>query len=639
MLLLRLPIVVLVMVVNLLWRRSDPQTCRLATLFVWVGAAIQAALAFVGSHGDPDLQYFIATALNLITAIGFVLIVVAVITWSTIRALEWGGQSLIAHNFQWMVAWHFLRSHREPVSTPPGYDGTRPPKTKLLLTLGAVSMLLMGLSFFVPMDMMPNTTRAMMVPLRWALGLSALLWLTWPMRPAPGFGATDWADRLVATFQTHQSTRSVTTTTFISIVGIGVGVWALTVVLSVMSGFENDLRTKILATSPHVVIQDEEPMEGIADEVNLLALARTTSNVNAAIPYVQGDVILSSHENRNVSLVLKGVALEDLENTDHHLNQDLTNGSLDGLSTKPQDDDDEAAKPTPQEDASPTSEDIEPDVLSPPSSIAGFNTASTHPPLYIGAELASSLIVSVGSEITVVSPKEGVGFLGRQPRAKTFRVAGIFHSGMYEFDLKLAYTKLSDAQRFFNMGDDINRIELRLDDVDDSSQVVATIRPALTAATLEVLDWKTLNRNLFSALELEKIVMFIVLGFIVLVASFNIIGSLVMIIMEKSKEIAILRSMGANRRRIQWIFLLLGGIVGLIGSLSGLIVGLSTCGAIGYFGIPLPRQYYIELLPIHVDPTTTVMVFIAGIGLCLLATLYPAMEAARLKLVEGLRYE
>jgi lipoprotein-releasing system permease protein len=189
------------------------------------------------------------------------------------------------------------------------------------------------------------------------------------------------------------------------------------------------------------------------------------------------------------------------------------------------------------------------------------------------------------------------------------------------------------------MGDDINRIELRLEDVDNSSQVVATIQPTLNAPTLEVLDWKTLNRNLFSALELEKIVMFIVLGFIVLVASFNIIGSLVMIIMEKAKEIAILRSMGANRRRIQWIFLLLGGIVGLIGSLSGLIVGLSTCGVIGFFGIPLPRQYYIELLPVHVDPTTTVMVFIAGIGLCLLATLYPALEAARLKLVEGLRYE
>ncbi|MFT5432966.1 MAG: lipoprotein-releasing system permease protein, partial [Myxococcota bacterium] len=436
---------------------------------------------------------------------------------------------------------------------------------------------------------------------------------------------------------------------------------------------ENDLRGKILSTNPHVVIADDSPMEGISDFHNVLSQLTELEGVMDAIPYVQGDVIITSRENRNVSLTLRGIDPADIVESDHHLQGGLVSGDIGNLlkperlvpsarwllRQSPRGILEEATEsgPAPQPEATkpsnPEPNPIEPTPIEPtpingviePTLIPGVDDQSDvpldegiRPTILLGQELATSLRVDVGSEVTVVSPQDGAGFLGVQPRARTFRVAGVFHTGMYEFDLKLAYIAISEAQRFFHLGPDINRIELRLSDVDRSDEVVAQIVPIIAhQSSLTAIDWKHLNKNLFSALQLEKIVMFVVLGFIIFVASLNVIGSLAMIIIEKSREIAILKSMGAARREIFGTFMFLGTVIGAIGSAAGLGVGLLTCWFIQYVGIQLPRQYYIDKLPVHIDPMTVTTVFLAGIALCVIATIYPALEAERIEPVEGLR--
>jgi lipoprotein-releasing system permease protein len=468
----------------------------------------------------------------------------------------------------------------------------------------------------------------------------------------------------------------------VSIVGVGVGVWALIVVLSVMGGFEQDLKGKILSTNPHILIQDQEPMEGIPEVPVLVAELSRLAGVKAALPYVQGEVIVNSRDNRNVAMTLRGIDPRGLVAVDHHLLRSVVSGSVENLIAP------ERVLPaaewrlqgggfleapagvTPPAPAPGPSEAPTPDPLAPtelptdplaPTPIPGVDAsaASTtssraeplRPGLVLGRELASSLHVTIGSEVTVVSPKDDAGFLGVQPRARTYRVAGIFATGMYDFDSKQGYVMLSEAQRFFQMGDDINRIELHLADVDESDSVVALAKPLVQAASdrlaqrmgvranLDVLDWKSLNKNLFSALMLERIVMFVVLGFISLVAAFNVVGSLVMIILDKRREIAVLKSLGSPERAVFRMFLVLGGAVGTIGSTSGLLVGMLSLYAISGLGLPLPKQYYIDKLPVFIDPVTIGIIYLAGIALCALATIYPALEASSVDPVDGLRNE
>ncbi|MEC8024657.1 MAG: FtsX-like permease family protein, partial [Myxococcota bacterium] len=260
------------------------------------------------------------------------------------------------------------------------------------------------------------------------------------------------------------------------------------------------------------------------------------------------------------------------------------------------------------------------------------------PGILLGEELAISLRVGVGGEVTVVSPRDDAGFLGIQPRARTFRVAGIFRTGMYEFDLKLAYIRMSEAQRFFQLGTDINRIELRLSNVDTSTEVVQALAPILgNTKSLTAVDWKQLNRNLFSALQLEKLAMLVVLLIIIAVAALNVLGSLLMLLLERGREVAILKSLGATRGELRRIFISLGSVVGTIGSSAGLLMGLATVGFIRYVGVRMPRQYYVDQLPVHVDPLTISLIFFLGIALCVAATLYPAFMASRGRPVEGFR--
>ena len=208
---------------------------------------------------------------------------------------------------------------------------------------------------------------------------------------------------------------------------------------------------------------------------------------------------------------------------------------------------------------------------------------------------------------------------------------------MYEYDQKMAYTTLANAQRFFGLGADINRVELRLVRSAQTPAVLSAVDNLIDTGALRAQDWRERNRSLFAALQLERLVMFVVLGFIVLVASLLIVSSLIMLIVEKAREIAILKALGASNGSIKRVFLMIGSVIGMIGSASGVTLGVVTCVAIERFGVPLPQEYYISTLPVHLDLIEVMVVGLAGLVICVLATLYPARQASALPPIEGLR--
>jgi lipoprotein-releasing system permease protein len=262
------------------------------------------------------------------------------------------------------------------------------------------------------------------------------------------------------------------------------------------------------------------------------------------------------------------------------------------------------------------------------------------PGIVIGRELARSLRVSVGELVNVVSPFGDLGPAGPQPKSRAFRVAAVVFTGMYEYDSKFAYIALPEAQRFFGAGESITGLELKVRDVDAARATMRRVLTALEGYPYRAKDWGELNRNLFAALMMEKVVMAVILGFIVLVASFTIVATLIMLVLEKTREIAVLKSMGAGLPSIMKVFVLEGMAIGGVGTIFGLILGYGTCLVIDKVGIPLnPEVYYISNLPVLVDPAQFGLVALAAMVLSYLATLYPAVKASRLHPVDGLRSE
>jgi len=263
------------------------------------------------------------------------------------------------------------------------------------------------------------------------------------------------------------------------------------------------------------------------------------------------------------------------------------------------------------------------------------------PGIIVGTELADQLNVFVGDQLHVINPVGGgTGPLGTPvPHVKPFRVAGVFHSGMYEYDTKWTYVAIPDAQEFLKVGETVTGIEasaLNMDHVEDISELVQE----KLSYPFYVRHWKDLNRNLFSALKLEKIVMGLILSLIVMVASLNIVGSLILVVVTRAREISILRAMGASSGAIRQIFVLEGVIIGVVGTLIGSVLGLLGCEALKRYEFPLDTDvYYLDTLPVVVEPHTVVLVAISAIAIGFVATLYPATVAARIKPVDGLRYE
>ena len=408
--------------------------------------------------------------------------------------------------------------------------------------------------------------------------------------------------------------------TLISIGGVAIGVWALTVVLSVMSGFEADLKRKILGHNAHGMVltygQDEfDDWRGVREKV------LGVKGVAGATPFLYNEVMLSAGQNLT-GAILKGIDV-DTVGTVTDLPRNVEDGELAWLRTP---------------------EKI-PHGARPPGEVAPVPEAPPGgarplPGIVLGRELSRSLRVFVGDQVNVVSPFGDLGPAGPQPKSRPFRVAAIFYSGMYEYDSKFAYMDLAEGQRFFGVGDTITGLELKVDDVDAARAVMGRVVYALGGWPFRAKDWGELNRSLFSALQMEKVVMAVILGFIVLVASFIIVATLIMLVLEKTKEIAVLKSMGAGVPSVMKVFVAEGVIIGAVGTAFGLILGYGSCLLIDRVGIPLdPEVYYISNLPVLIEPAQFALVTLAALALSFLATIYPATKAARLRPVDGLRAE
>jgi lipoprotein-releasing system permease protein len=435
--------------------------------------------------------------------------------------------------------------------------------------------------------------------------------------------------------------------TLISIGGVVIGVWALTVVLSVMSGFEADLKGKILGNNAHAVVLKYGNDFSEWREVRKKVLQ--VPGVVGATPFLLNEVFLATDEAQGA--VMKGID-PATANSVIDLGRNIDEGKLEYLDHPEQIPEPgyKAAGARALEKALTDSEQEEKRLRESPPTSLGASGSSPPPPskekrkvlpgLAIGRELSRALKVYVGDTVNVVSPFGDMGPSGPQPRSRPFRVAAVFYSGMYEYDSKFAYMSLAEAQRFFAAGELVTGLELKVEDFDAARAIARQVLVALDGYPYRTKDWGEMNRSLFSALMMEKVVMAVILGFIVLVASFIIIATLIMLALEKTREIAVLKSMGAADPSIMKIFVIEGLIIGAVGTVFGLLLGYGTCLFIDRVGIPLnPEVYYISALPVLIDGAQFGLVALAALVLAYLATIYPATKASRLRPVEGLRSE
>jgi lipoprotein-releasing system permease protein len=391
--------------------------------------------------------------------------------------------------------------------------------------------------------------------------------------------------------------------TAISIAGVTLGVMALIVVLSVMSGFEKTLKERILGTHAHLVVL-RAGQEGMENYEEVSKKVEAVKGVVSAAPFILNQVMLSSESNVS-GVVLKGIDPDRVGKVTE-LARNLKSGRLERLK------------------------------------------GEDPPGIIVGMELAKTLGISVESTVQVISPLGTMTPMGIMPKMKRFQVVGIFYSGMYEIDHTLAYISLESAQKFFGLGSRVTGIEVKTEDIYHVKSVGREVRREM-GPSFWTRDWMEMNRNLFSALRLEKIAMFIILVLIVLVAAFNIISMLIMVVMEKNKDIAILKSMGAHSKGIMRIFIIEGlaiGIVGtVLGGFLGIVAALNLEKITGFvehlFGFKILSSdvYYIDKLPSQVNPVDVGLIVVTAVLITLLATLYPSWRASKLDPAEALRYE
>lgn len=390
--------------------------------------------------------------------------------------------------------------------------------------------------------------------------------------------------------------------TWISILGVAVGVMALIVVLSVMTGMQNEVRDKILGTYSHIVVLSSFKST-IPEPGELLNKVRSNPHVTGAAPYIHREVMVSSSI-RSAGAVLRGVdpALEGgVTNIDQYM--------VDGKNVA---------------------------VLSDQYEDGEFLRDS----VVLGDELAAHLGVLVGDIVNIISPMGRQSPMGLVPKIDKYHVAGLFHSGMFEYDSGMVLLSIKSAQRFFGMNGRVSGIGIRVDDIFLAGDTAAEIQEDLGSSYV-TRDWMEMNESFFFALKLEKAAIFIILVLIVFVAAFNIISTMIMVVMEKGRDIAILKAMGATRKTIRRIFFLEGVIIGVVGTLLGNVLGYITCIALDkYELIKIPSDVYnVPKLAVEMNFFDFALVSICALTITTLSALYPAINASRLDPAEALRYE
>lgn len=387
---------------------------------------------------------------------------------------------------------------------------------------------------------------------------------------------------------------------FISIAGVAVGVTALIVVLAVMNGFQSDLRNRILGVTAHVNITSYAG--SISGYKEVMGKVDKQKGVVESTPYIYAPVMMSA--NRSSGAILYGIDPLSASRV-IRLQQNLIEGQLASLAQS-----------------------------------VDKSGRRLYPGIILGDQLANSLGVRVGSFLTVISPTGTLSPIGQAPKSELFEVVGLVRSGMYDYDSTLAYVDLPVAQQFLGIGNCATGLEVRVQDIYKAGEIANALKQKL-GYPFYVTDWIRMNSNFFSALKLEKAVMFVILTLIILVAAFNIVSSLTMLVMQKGRDIAILKAMGATTASIRRIFVLEGFLIGTSGTILGLLGGTGLCDLLKkYKFIHLPQDvYHIATLPVKMEASDLATIAISAICISLLATLYPSRKAAGVDPAEALKYE
>jgi lipoprotein-releasing system permease protein len=396
--------------------------------------------------------------------------------------------------------------------------------------------------------------------------------------------------------------------TMISIVGVTISVATLDITLSVMTGFENDLRDRILGFSPHVIVTSYGGPLG--DVRRVLDTVAQAPGVAAAAPFVYAQAMVA-HGPAVAGVYIRGVEparANDVVDIGRYVKEGsfAEMGKLHEVELR----EDGAARSV---------------------TLGG---------VVVGEELLKQLGIGAGEVLSVILPTATPSALGMVPRVKRFVVVGIFNSGMYEYDAGLLYMSLADAQALVGLKDQVTGIEVRTTNLENAAAIAADLAVARLRFPYEARDWMEMNRNIFIALRLEKIVYFLVLSLMLVVAGFSILATLIMVVMEKRKDIAILKSMGATDASVAVIFVLKGLVIGLIGTVVGNLGGLGISWLIGKYKLPLPHGvFYTPTVPVQIVPEYFAAVSAAALVICFFVTLYPASRAARVVPVDVIRYE
>ncbi len=455
--------------------------------------------------------------------------------------------------------------------------------------------------------------------------------------------------------------------TAFAILGVALGVAALAIAMSVSGGFQRQFRDKVLGVNAHVLVLKYSI--DFREYRDVMKVAQSVKGVVGVAPFVINPMMVTHRSRTATGVLLKGVDPEQMPNV-LDLPKHIVEGKIEGLrrkggaptlesdrrfeETAPPSGDGDVAEPEivpggpvgsvvprggfrsvlPESDALP--EEFDPDPCTNPERVAEL------PGAIIGRSLSAQIAAKIGDCVQITSPTIGIsyGANARPPIAKQFRITAIFEAGFDQYDSKLVYADLNEAQAFYEYGDSVTGVEMKVDNIEHAKAIAKEIDQLLANGIYHTMDWMDLNHGLFTALLIQQIGISVVLALIIVVAAFTVIATLIMVVLEKKKEIAVLKAIGARNGAILRVFLYQGAIIGVVGTSLGLLLGYLGCHALASYQLPLdPKVYFISHLPVTLRPFEFCVTGVFAIVICLVATLFPALYAAKLRPADGLRAE